>query len=117
MLAKRFRLHKRGSYTYLYRNGRRINDRALNLYYIKASGLRAGFSVSNKLGKACRRNKIKRRLRAAFRELMPFVGGANLVWVAREGIVEMDYVQIKARMREVLLSAGIYDENKKTQSL
>lgn len=72
MLKKPNRLTKRGSFAYVYRNGSRRSERALTLMFVNSKGgVRAGFSVPNKVGKAVVRNTLKRRLRAAFRSFCP----------------------------------------------
>lgn len=109
MLKKANRLTKRGSFTYVYKKGERFSVAALTLHSLRGSSqaVRVGFVVSNKLGKSVRRNLVKRRLRAAMQELLPGLTGGQLIFVAREGICELDYMQIKARMQELLARAKL----------
>ena len=99
MLAKKYRLVKRGSFSYVYRNGKRCSTALITMQFIKSGSLKIGFSVSNKVGKACVRNLIKRRLRAISRELLPSVKGKfQIVFVAKNDIVNADFKQIKKDM-------------------
>ncbi len=101
---------KRGSFTYVYKKGRVVKTRCFVFYYLASSGLRAGFSVNNKLGKAVKRNKIKRRLRSAFRTIMPLIkGNGQLVFMCRSAITEADYGEILSDMRLALLRAELID--------
>lgn len=65
--------------------------------------MRVGFTVTKKIGNAVARNRMKRRLRALSRELLPTGGvpGADHVLIGREGGVERDF----AKMRDELAKA------------
>ena len=67
-------------------------------------GPRFGFTVTKKIGNAVVRNRMKRRLRALSRELLPESGvrGADHVLIGREGGVERDYAAMRAELAKAL---------------
>jgi ribonuclease P protein component len=111
MLARQYRLHKNFQYTYVYKRGTTVPARNLTLVYVKASGgVRVGFSVSNKVGKAVVRNKVKRRLRASVKRIMPQMKrGYNYVFSARPGIAADLYPDIHNTVVYLLKKAGLYE--------
>lgn len=111
MLAKPHRLTKRGSFQYVYRNGSRKTERLLSLTFVRSKGgVRAGFSVPNKVGKAVVRNRLKRRMRAAFRTFLPQVKRAQLVFAARPGAEQLDYYALRSAMERLLCAGGLYEK-------
>lgn len=113
MLAKKYRLTKRGSFSYVYRKGERKQTDALKLIYVQTRGEeKVGFSVSNKIGKAVVRNKVKRRLRAAYRQFCGRVKPAQMVFMASESIVKLSYQSIVSDVRGLLRRAGLLIDEK-----
>lgn len=75
----------------------------------QASGRRFGFVVGKKVGKAVVRNKVKRRLRAACRECLPYLkSGFDAVFVARKGAAEADYHCLLSEMQSLFRSAQVW---------
>jgi ribonuclease P protein component len=70
--------------------------------------LRLGLTVSRKVGGAVVRNRMKRRLRALARELLPEsgIGGADLVLIGRPGGIERDYSLLREELRRALRKAS-----------
>jgi len=66
---------------------------------------RVGFAVGKRLGGAVVRNRIRRRMRQAFRDLEGCATGADLVFVARGRIVDASLPSIRREMR--ILLAGL----------
>jgi ribonuclease P protein component len=66
--------------------------------------MRVGFTVTKKIGNAVVRNRMKRRLRALARELLPAEGrpGADHVLIGREGGIERDYAALRAELSKAL---------------
>jgi ribonuclease P protein component len=95
-MKRRNRLSRSRDFDAVYRRGRSVSTRYLVLYSFprEEDGVlggepRLGLAVSRKLGGAVVRNRLKRRLRAAFEELAPRVPpGADYVLVARPGLAE-----------------------------
>lgn len=60
-------------------------------------GLRFGITVTKRIGNAVVRNRMKRRLRALVREVLPLHGLADTdhVMIGREGGVERDFAQLR----------------------
>jgi ribonuclease P protein component len=61
---------------------------------------RVGFTVTKKIGGAVVRNRMKRRLRALARELLPSVGlpGADHVLIGRAGGIERDFDKLRQEL-------------------
>ena len=66
--------------------------------------MRIGYTVTKKIGNAVVRNRMKRRLRALARELLPESGvrGADHVLIGRAGGVERDFAVLRAELAKAL---------------
>ncbi len=69
---------------------------------------RAGFTVTKKVGNAVVRNRMKRRLRALARDLLPKAGIAHAdhVLIGREAGIERDFATLRAELEKALHKAG-----------
>ncbi len=65
---------------------------------------RVGFTVTKKVGNAVTRNRMKRRLRALARDVLPDAGvcGADHILIGRAGQVERDFAKLKADLQSAL---------------
>ena len=73
----------------------------------KYSTLKVGFVVGKKVGKAVCRNKVKRRLREAFRLLLPRLeGNTSYVVVARAPAAKADYATLAESLQGLLQKQG-----------
>ncbi|PAX09755.1 ribonuclease P protein component [Sphingomonas lenta] len=72
-----------------------------------SSEMRVGYTVTKKIGNAVVRNRMKRRLRALARELLPVEGlpGADHVLIGREGGIERDFAQLRTELSKALAKA------------
>ncbi len=66
--------------------------------------LRVGFTATKKIGNAVKRNRARRRLRAAVDDVLRNSGafGADLVVVARQGTIDRPYDELKNDLRAAL---------------
>ena len=81
-----YRLKKNYQYNYVYKHASSVADRNFILLYCASNNKQSkiGFSVSKKFGKAVRRNRIRRQLKAAVSAVMPNVKeGFNAVFIPR----------------------------------
>ncbi len=109
-------LKKNKEFNFVYRKGNPKSAGHLVCLVAKSryGGVRAGFSVSKKIGKSVVRNKVRRRLKEAFRELLPRIGGNYcVVFIARTSIETTAYKQIKEEMQTLLKKQGLIAGEKK----
>ena len=91
-------LKKNSDFRRLYTKGKSAVTPLLVLYCRKnrGDGIRAGYTVSTKLGHAVVRNRVRRRLREIVRLNTPQLRpGYDLVLVARGRAVEADYHKLE----------------------
>lgn len=77
-----------------------------------------GFTATKKLGKAFVRNRTKRRLRAAAREIFPThaLAGTDYVIIGRYNTKDVDFKQLKDDMKLALKRLNKLINNEKTQA-
>jgi len=73
----------------------------------KPGRVRVGFTASKKIGNAVARNRAKRRLRAAARELLPLLGrgGHDYVLVARASTGDRPFPDLLSDITKALSAA------------
>ena len=96
----------------LYRSNGQANS-CLVLYARKnrTSTNRVGITVSKKLGKAVVRNRVRRRIREAYRlNEERFLPGWDIVIVARSRAVEVSFQKLTQRLLSLSEQAGIVEK-------
>jgi ribonuclease P protein component len=93
-VQRRNRLSRSKDFDTVYRHGRSASSRYLVLHWFARDDdadaePRLGLAVPRAVGSAVARNRVKRLLREAWRELLPFVpAGQDYVLAARPGLAE-----------------------------
>lgn len=92
------------SYRKVYEEGRALSNKYLVMYFRpNENGPTLGISISKRLGKACVRNKARRRVREAFRQMIPSVrAGGDFVFVIRRPAVTGTFRDILGAMQDLL---------------
>ena len=93
---RRLRLGANRQYQYVYRRGKSFAGRRMVLVYLRAHETKAGFSVSTKIGKAVRRNRVRRIMREDWRLLRPELKPGKYIFVARTGSAETPHERLTA---------------------
>jgi ribonuclease P protein component len=110
-VQRRHRLSRSRDFDAVYRQGRSVSTRFLVLYRFDREGdaggeARLGIAVPKKIGGAVIRNRIKRRLREVWREVLPEVPpGADYVLLVRAplaGAEGRDAAWLRERVEEIL---------------
>lgn len=107
MIKKKYRIKKIKEFNFMFRNGKRHNQKALTMITTKAymPYSRFGISISGKIGNAVVRNKIKRRIRYAieeYRKEYSKTDKKNYIFVARQGIESISYQELKNNVYALL---------------
>jgi ribonuclease P protein component len=114
-VQRRNRLSRSRDFDAVYRHGRSVSTRFLVLYRFDRNGepdgeVRLGIAIPKKIGGAVVRNRIKRRLREVWRELLPEIpAGADYVLLVRQPLAEAesrDAEWLKERVQEILGKAS-----------
>ena len=106
-----YSLKRNKAFRHAYRAGRSVASRTLVLVYCKnrEKALHVGFSVSKKIGNSVVRNRVKRRLRESFGPMIPCVKtGYDLIFIAREPVVDDLFTNIQQTMCKLLRKADLY---------
>jgi ribonuclease P protein component len=102
-LEKSRRIRRNSEYERVYSEGVKSSGKYLLGVMRPAEGpLRVGMTVSRKVGCACVRNLVKRRIREAIRqELDPSLSGWELVLIARKGAGDAPFFKIVMDVRRI----------------
>ena len=107
-MQRRNRLSRSRDFDTVYRQGRSVSTRYLVLYRFDREGdedgdVRLGIAIPKKIGSAVTRNRIKRRLRESWRELIADVPpGTDYVLLVRAALGEAEEGRGPEWMRERL---------------
>jgi ribonuclease P protein component len=103
-------LKKKWEFERVYRNGRRYWNKTFVIYIMpnKINITRLGLTVSKKVGKSVKRNRVKRLIRESFRlsqeQIMP---GYDIVVVAQPCAYGLKCQQARLELLSLLRRAGI----------
>ena len=105
------RLRKNSQFGYIYKKGERTHTENFTLFAVKSKyeAYRIGFSINKKLGKANKRNLLKRRMREICRIYLQIPSFFNYVIMAKEKAVELSFEELK---KELALLFKKYEKKK-----
>lgn len=111
-MKKSYRVKRDKDFQQLFAKGQSCANRKFVVYALdrQQGHLRLGLSVSKKLGNAVTRNAIKRKLRHLVQEFEPRLLPYDLVIIARKGVEDLSYGQLKQHLKHVLTVAQLYRE-------
>ena len=101
------RLKKQKDFDVVFNKGKRVYTKTLTLLYIVKDSFKVGVSLSKKHGKATVRNRIKRLIRAAVRELAISANNKYYIVILPKVLNNYDFHEIKKDLNYALIKGEI----------
>ncbi|PYZ96312.1 ribonuclease P protein component [Alteribacter lacisalsi] len=105
-MNKRYRLKRNEDFQLVFKQGKSAANRQFVIYHRQSereSSFRIGLSVSKKIGNAVTRNRIKRLIREAVRELEPRMKKKqDYIIIARKPAAQMGFHEVKQSLLHVM---------------
>lgn len=97
------RLKKNNQFNYIYRKGERTMTKHFILFSVKSKykSYKIGYSISKKIGKAWKRNLLRRRLKEIVRLNDLPQNGYNYVLKAQEGAGELEFKELQSQIIKI----------------
>lgn len=98
------------SFDYIYKKGKSIGDRYVVVFYKRNSSEsnRVAFLASKKVGNAVKRNRARRLMKQAYREIPnKYEKGFDMIFIARNTIDNKKCIDVKKSMESALRRAAI----------
>ncbi|MGT2754735.1 ribonuclease P protein component [Streptococcus ovis] len=111
-MKKSYRVKREQDFDQIFTHGQNVANRKFVVYRLpkEQKHFRVGLSVSKKLGNAVVRNRIKRKIRHVLIECQSQLVADDFVIIARKGVEELSYSEVKQNLLHVLKLAKIYQE-------
>ena len=111
-LRKTYRVKKDKDFQAIFDKGHSTANRKFVIYCLEKNQnhYRVGISVGKRIGNAVSRNAVKRKIRHVLMDLSPKLTTHDFVVIARKGIEELDYHEVKKNLIHVLKLAKLYQE-------
>ena len=114
-----YSLKSRESYKIIFLKGKRIRGKGNIIFVLKNSAcdnnksafsdIKIGIAVSKKLGKANKRNRIKRRIRAVCRDLISgMYEGFSIIIKPGPEVEMMSFEELKSDLIKLFSNAGVF---------
>jgi len=106
--SKADRIRRRPDFLRAQAQGKRLHTRHFGVTLAPGAALspRLGLVVARRLGKAVRRNRVKRLLREFFRRHRNQLPPKDLIIMAKKGAAALSYHQVQEELGRLLLSGG-----------
>lgn len=112
MLKKAYRVKSEKDFRVIFNSGSNVANRKFVIYSLEKeqAHFRVGLSVGKKLGNAVVRNSIKRKIRHVLMEFQDNLTRNDFVVIARKGVEDLDYHDIKKNLKHVLKLGKLYKD-------
>lgn len=109
-IRKTYRVKRAKDFDQIFRAKNSFANRKFVVYTLKVDQphFRVGLSVSKKLGHAVVRNRVKRLIRHAVAEFAPHLKKVDFIVIARKGVEELTFEEVKKNLKHVLKLSNIY---------
>ncbi|MFC4652981.1 ribonuclease P protein component [Lactococcus nasutitermitis] len=109
-IKKTYRVKRTKDFNQIFSAKHSYANRKFVIYKLntKQPHFRVGLSVSKKLGHAVVRNRIKRLIRHAVAEFSSNLTKEDFVIIARAGVQELNFEEVKTNLKHVLKLSKIY---------
>lgn len=104
-----YRLKKQKDFNIAFQKGKRAFSKNISLVYIKAETLKIGITVSKKHGNAVVRNKLKRLIRAVYRNYIKELKNFHIVFIPKINC-EMSFETFKKDINYLLKKEMLLNE-------
>ena len=99
-------LRKRIDFKKIYKEGKYIRGKYLDIYMLVKDGgdhsIRVGFNISKKIGNAVKRNRIRRILKEILIKInKEYNTSIDIIFVAREGICNISFWDLKDHIEKI----------------
>ena len=104
------RIKKQKDFDLVFNKGARLYSKSLTLLYLKSKSTKFGISLSKKHGKAVLRNRIKRLLRAAFKNSIDLLNDNYYIILLPKRAEDYNYFEFNKDIEFLLKKGNIIND-------